>query len=254
MISLDLSPYDLVITDFEPITAWAAKLRNKPCMGIGHQYAFGSATPLGGDSFISRLILKNFAPATKSIGLHWSDYDDNILPPIIDTQLRASKKKEHIIVYLPFEDQQSVISLLNEVDEYEFIFYSPDYEEGEYANVTVYKTNYLGFKRDLSAASGVICNSGFELISECLHLGLPILTKALGGQMEQHSNALALRQLSYANVVDELSVAHINSWLSCTNNKLLKPWPDVALAISQMIVNDNWQHFSEIKADLWQQA
>ena len=38
--ALDLEPYDLVITDFEPVTAWAARLRHKPSVGIGHQYAF----------------------------------------------------------------------------------------------------------------------------------------------------------------------------------------------------------------------
>ena len=35
--ALDLEPYDLVITDFEPVTAWAARLRHKPSVGIGHQ-------------------------------------------------------------------------------------------------------------------------------------------------------------------------------------------------------------------------
>lgn len=37
---LDLSSYDLVLTDFEPITAWAAKRQNKVCIIYGHQYAF----------------------------------------------------------------------------------------------------------------------------------------------------------------------------------------------------------------------
>ena len=33
--SLDVHDYDLVITDFEPVSAWAARLQNKPCLGIG---------------------------------------------------------------------------------------------------------------------------------------------------------------------------------------------------------------------------
>ena len=37
---LDLSSYDLVLNDFEPVTAWAAKQQNKPSIGISHQNAF----------------------------------------------------------------------------------------------------------------------------------------------------------------------------------------------------------------------
>ena len=37
---LPAEDYNLIITDFEPITAWAAKLKNIPALGIGHQYAF----------------------------------------------------------------------------------------------------------------------------------------------------------------------------------------------------------------------
>ncbi|WP_287831327.1 glycosyltransferase family protein, partial [Idiomarina sp.] len=38
--TLDLSAYDLVLTDYEPVTAWAAKRAKKQCIGIGRQYAF----------------------------------------------------------------------------------------------------------------------------------------------------------------------------------------------------------------------
>ena len=91
--TLDLSSYDLVITDYEPVTAWAAKIQQVPCLGIGHQYAFGSNTPLAGDNFISRWIMNNFAPTSQSIGLHWHPYAKNVLPPIIDTRLTAQNRE-----------------------------------------------------------------------------------------------------------------------------------------------------------------
>ena len=46
--SLDLSAYDLIISDFEPVTAWAARLQKKPVLGIGHQYAFNHKIPRAG--------------------------------------------------------------------------------------------------------------------------------------------------------------------------------------------------------------
>ena len=32
--------YDLIINDFEPITAWACKLKNKPCIALSHQSSY----------------------------------------------------------------------------------------------------------------------------------------------------------------------------------------------------------------------
>ena len=37
---LDLNSYDLVLNDFEPISAWAAKNQNIPSLSISHQAAF----------------------------------------------------------------------------------------------------------------------------------------------------------------------------------------------------------------------
>ena len=34
--------YDLVISDFEPISAWASKRKNVLCVGSSHQYSFKS--------------------------------------------------------------------------------------------------------------------------------------------------------------------------------------------------------------------
>ncbi len=36
---LDIEQYDLVINDFEPLSAWAAKLHNVPCISMSHQAA-----------------------------------------------------------------------------------------------------------------------------------------------------------------------------------------------------------------------
>ena len=81
---LDVADYDLVVTDFEPVTAWAGRLRGINTIGIGHQYAFGGNAPATGDHWLSRLIMRNFAPVKTGLGLHWHDYDPHTLPPILD--------------------------------------------------------------------------------------------------------------------------------------------------------------------------
>lgn len=249
--SLDVTPYDLIITDFEPVTAWAAKLANKPLLGIGHQYAFGKNTPLAGESAVAKWIMKNFAPAQNAIGLHWHPYNDNVLPPIIDTELTSTETANHILVYLPFENQAQIANLLNQVSDRVFILYSPELTHGQQGNVSLRPTSYQSFKRDLASAQGVICNSGFELISECLHIGIPILTKPLHGQMEQHSNALALQQLGYATVVEQLSVDAINRWLAQTTPIIAKPLPDVAKHLSNWIIGGQWHNYQAMSEALW---
>ena len=61
--------------------------------------------------------------------------------------------------------------------------------------------NREAFVTDLIGCRGVIANTGFTFISEALHLGRKILTKPLTQQTEQESNALALRRLGLATVV-----------------------------------------------------
>lgn len=251
IIKLDVSGYDLVITDFEPVTAWSAKLKNVPVIGIGHQYAFGDNTPKSKDTWLTRSIMKYFAPAKFNIGLHWHPYDHSVLPPIVDVDLTRSTNKKHILVYLPFENQKAIAQLLRRFPATQFIQYSPDLYNAQAGNIALRQTCHLGFKRDLTHADGVICNSGFELISECLHIGIPILTKALNGQMEQHSNALALKQLKYADVIDDLTVDNIEHWLAHKTCANLPPLPNVAKAIATLIANNNWQTLNHKTLNLW---
>ncbi|MFD2165536.1 MJ1255/VC2487 family glycosyltransferase [Thalassotalea euphylliae] len=250
--ALPVRDYDLVITDFEPVSAWAGKLAKVPVLGVGHQYAFGENTPLAGESMMAKWIMQNFAPANKSIGLHWHPYSDNVLPPIIDTNLSPGDLGEHILIYLPFENQKLVTQVLNQLPNVNFIQYSPELIDGHQGNVALRKTSYQAFKNDLVSARGVICNSGFELISECLHLGLPILTKPLNGQMEQHSNALALEQLNYAKVTSEISLPIVSQWLEKMNVPQARPLPNVAKSIAEWVAQGAKDSHQQLGKSLWQ--
>lgn len=248
---LDLTTYDLVITDFEPITAWAAKLKNKPCLAIGHQYAFGKGTPISGENPVARFIMKNFAPAHVKLGLHWHPYNETILPPIIDTTIKAAAHKQAIVVYLPFEDQSKVTELLQHFKDQRFVQYSSQLTDTELGHISLRKASHDGFKRDLCAAKGVICNTGFELISECLHLGLPILTKPVDGQMEQLSNAKALDDLNYATITRQLSHNCIQAWLDKPIIRDAINTPDVAKDIVEWILEKNLTNTKVLSDRFW---
>ncbi len=251
---LDVSGYDLIITDFEPVTAWAGKFASKNVIGIGHQYAFShSGVPTSARYMMSRLVLKVFAPATVSLGLHWSDFGGAIVPPIINPDVNG-QAGEKILVYLPFEDQSRVTALLNTLTAIEFVQYSPDLKDGEQGNVNLRKANLTGFKQDLQSCKAVICNAGFELISECLHLGKPVLAKPVHGQGEQVANAMALEQLGYAEIMHQLSTETIRSWLKCLPSPKAIPYPDVAQALVNWVLSEHRPNPKQLSEHLWKKT
>ena len=249
---LDLAPYDLVVTDFEPVTAWAAKRRGVPCIGIGHQYAFGPGTPSNGGSWLSRAIMRNFAPTDTALGLHWHPYAHNVLPPILDLPERSLFQLDHILVYLPFEDQDRVTEMLRRFPERRFIQYANGLEHAVMGNVTRCPGSVVNFKRDLAACRGVLCNSGFELISECLQWRKPVLTKPLSGQMEQLSNALALEQLGYAAVMPQLSELRLGQWLESSPAAPLVNYSDVAPVLTAWLAAGCPETPQQLGRKLWQ--
>lgn len=252
VLSLELDQYDLIMSDFEPVTAWAGKIRKKKVIGMGHQYAFGHSIPRAGDNFVSDLTMRYFAPAHESLGLHWSAFDSPILPPIVDTHLtRDSHASGAIVVYLPFENQRTIQNMLGSIKNQKFIIYSPELQDGEQGNLSLRKTSHDGFKRDLSQAKAVICNSGFELISECLQLGLAILTKPQLAQTEQMSNAAALAQLGYATTCKELSTEKIAEWLEGIEQQPAIQFPDVAEAITDWILENPRCTPQQLSDRLW---
>ena len=251
--SLDLSPFDAVITDFEPLVAWAGRIQHKPVIGIGHQYAFGNAAvPESGADLRNRLIMRYFAPVKFRLGLHWHHFNAAIAPPIINPAEHRQAVAEHILVYLPFEDQQLVSAALQNLPKHRFIQYAPQLNDAEIGNISQRKTSLHGFKHDLCSARAVICNAGFELISECLHMGIPVLAKPVAGQAEQLGNAAALKQLHLAEVMDEFCPNTIAQWLTNIPRKTPQRYPDVAEAICDWLLQGQWQDNEALVKQLWQ--
>ena len=251
--ALDVAPYDLIISDFEPVTAWAARLSDKTCMGIGHQYAFSNTIPRRGDTVASNVVMKYFAPVDIPIGLHWHHFDTDILPPIIDTNLQSRQDHNaHILVYLPFEDQAAVTRLLQRFDNHHFVQYSPDLDDGESGNVGLRRTNLHGFRDDLCRAEAVICNAGFELVSECLHMGIPPLVKPVKGQMEQQSNAFALQQLGWGSATESIDFPSLQAWLDGERRVVPVHYPDVAAALAEWVLEGDWDDKYLLCETLWE--
>ena len=257
---LPLEHYDLIVTDFEPVSAWAGRLRGLKTIGIGHQYAFGENTPRAGDHWLARTIMHNFAPVDIAIGLHWARFESDTLPPILDLDKfntgddPSEQDAPFYLVYLPFEDQQRVTNWLCGFREHNFIQYAPGLEREQRRNVLRHPTSISSFKRDLHSCRGVICNSGFELNSECLQLGKPVLTKPLAGQTEQLSNALALETLGYARAMPGLCFDTARQWLDHTPAPTNLHFPDVAASLASWLAGGCIESPQQLSRTLWRQS
>lgn len=218
VLTLDVNGVDLIITDFEPVTAVAARIKNIPSLGFGHQYAFRYHVPMAKGNMFERYTLLNFAPARYNAGLHWHHFNEPVFPPVIPQSLYDAEtieaKEEKVLVYLPFEEIEDVSTLLTPFDSNEFYIYGKVKEDHDDAHLHYRGYSREGFLRDLQESSGVVCNAGFELPGEALHLGKKLLLRPLDGQIEQESNALAIEELSLGMTMHSLDGNVLRDWLS----------------------------------------
>lgn len=251
--NLHIDEYDCVLTDFEPVVAWSGRRNGLRVTGISHQYAFLYPVPGHGGNLIGRGVIRYFAPASRTLGLHWHHFGYPILPPVLDLDghVRGEVIDNKVVVYLPFEDQDKVIALLRAVDTHEFYVYGSGLEHCDTCNIHTRALSRDGFKKDLVSADSVICNTGFELISECLSLGVRVLTKPLAQQTEQLSNARALEELEYATVVYSLTSHNISEWLQ-KDDVVQIDFPRVHEAVADWLVMGQCESNEELASRLWQ--
>lgn len=252
---LDVSSYDVILTDFEPITAHAARRAGKRSIALGHQYAFLHQIPMQHANMMTQQVFKHFAPAQTQLGLHWHHFNQPILPPIIDDAPHSFDVKENkVLVYLPFEQQQQVLNMLEPLTDYQFYLYGPGLTAESLGHIHTHPPALQPFKNDLASCHFVLSNAGFELISEALQLNKRILVKPLNGQMEQHSNALALKQLNLAATTDSLNRQHIANWLSSSQRYNKVHYPNVAKAISEWLLQGAEMDVAALCQQLWKIA
>lgn len=238
--SFPVKRYDLVISDFEPISSWAAQLHHVPCVAMSNQAAFLSPKtprPDGGPS-VSELVLRYFAPGSETIGFHFQRYDTFIHTPIIREEVRQLSPTEHaqVTVYLPAHDDRMLVRHFQRIKGVEWHVFSKHvktpYQQG---NVHVHPVSATQFLSSLEQCLGVITAGGFETAAEALFLGKKLLVIPMKGQYEQLCNAEALRRMR-VTTLDEVSkdfVERVESWLA-NDERIRVDFPDE----TSMIVRD----------------
>ncbi len=252
--ALDLSNYDLVVTDYEPVVAWAAKRQGKRCIGMGRQYAFMGKTKSLRLPWLYKQMLSWFAPATDTVGMHWVNDGAHIVPPIVHQRVPAQQAVQgHYLVYLPFESLLSVHRLLVKFPQYSFSVFHPEAKRQRIAGIEYYPPSRMRFAEQFVRAEGVISNAGFETSCEALSYGKKLLVRPLAGQFEQIANARCLAELGLASQLSHLSEQGLADWFANADAQQCY-WPNVAEALSQWLTSGAHESVADLSRRLWKRA
>lgn len=248
-ISRISSNYDLIISDFEPITARVSKISGIPSIGLSHQSSFQYKNiPLGFYNPLALFITRHFAKCDINIGVHWDNFGNiNIIPPIIPKGLKNNIKKNKYLVYLAFENNK-YIEILNQFKDYNFYVYTSEKFKSK-ENVFYMPFSRTTFLNDLQESEGIITNSGFQLISEALTIGRKILVKPVKKQFEQESNAECIKKLGLGMATKKINKKVIENFLlNCDSIKL--NYPDVPKEFVDWIEEKSFDP-KELSNKLW---
>lgn len=240
--TLPVEEYDLVINDFEPVSAWACYSKNKACISLSHQAAVlspGLPRPAHTD-MIGKLILNNYAPSSSQYGFHFSSFKNNIFTPVIREQVRAQQITDagHYTVYLPSYDDKRLIDFLSEFEDVKWdVFSKHNSRLIKVKNITIQPVDSASFTASMASSSGVLCGAGFETPAEALFLGKKLMVIPMKNQYEQHLNAAALQAMKVP-VIKSLKPKYkplISEWLE-NGQKIAVNYPDITQEIIDMIV------------------
>lgn len=237
---LDVREYDLVISDFEPISAWSAKRCRVKSIGIANQYSLLSEKVPKVKGYFSLKFIRNFAPCDKYIALSYKKFDDFIYQPFISDYFLSIKPKDKkfFLIYLPSYNLEYLIEELSKFNNYKWRIYSNEIASVKIKNIEVVGLNKEGFQKDLMNCSGVITASGFSTTSEALILNKKLWSIPLENQYEQLSNSLLLNEIGI--FTDKLDRNNISKWIEeyeKIDYKWVNPINDILLKIKTIYEN-----------------
>lgn len=204
---LDLSQYDLILNDFEPVSAYAAKKQNRPLIAISHQAAFLSLkTPRPNRRhFLAEWIFKNYAPAQKAEAFHFEAYDSFIHHPVLRKEIKAleTSNQGKYLVYLPAYNEAHIKEHLLKLSNKDWIIFSKECKQAyKELNLEFRPISGADFLNELAKCEGLLCSAGFEAPAEALYLGKKLFVIPIKGQYEQDCNAAALKRLGIPSATD----------------------------------------------------
>ena len=235
--SLQLSKYDLVINDFEPLTGWACKFNDISIIELGHQasFKFNETPKPPGRNFLGELILNNYVPCTRQIGFHFENYHPQIKKPVIRKKIRNinPERRGYYVVYLPGFSDETIIKTLNKIPVEWKVFSKNTRLNWREKNVEIFPIDEVQYLNYFGKCDGILCSAGFETPAEALFMNKKIFVIPIRNQYEQECNAFALSQMGVPHS-EFLDSEEIKKWVA-SDNRVTVNYPN---NIEDIMFND----------------
>jgi uncharacterized protein (TIGR00661 family) len=252
--NLNVHKYDLIINDFEAVSAWACMLKAKKCVGLSHQSAVihpFSPKPLKVD-WLGYMVLKYYAPVNQSYGFHFKTYADKIYTPVIRKEIREliASESDFFSVYLPAYSDERIMKVLSKIKCNFKVFSKHSIDSRKYENIEIIPIDNQLYLQSLAECKGVICGAGFEGPAEALFLQKRLLVIPMKGQYEQHCNAAALEKMG-VKVLKSLKMKylHIIDDFIQKDQRIEVNYPNQTEEIIQKLVFENQEYNYAVTAD-----
>ena len=239
--SFRLDAYDLIVNDFEPVTAYAAKLQHKNIIGLSHQAAvLHPKAPKPDRHNFSKMILQKYAPVENSLGFHFTKYDHTVYHPILRDAIKKlhCEKEDYFLVYLPSFHNEEIYNVLSQIKDIDWVVFSPFSKVSKkQRNCTFFPIDEQLFTSYLATAKGVLCGAGFEFPAEVLYLKKMLYVIPIKGQFEQYCNYLALKELGVMGSED-LNANKLKMWIG-SEHLVEISFQDETEEVVQKLINPN---------------
>ncbi len=217
---------DVVVSDFESWAYLFARTHDLPVISVDNmqiinrcQHSAEISDSRCFNFLLSRLAVKSKLPDAYHYLVSTFFFPPvrkgrtTLLPPILRPEILAARREigSHILVYQTAASNEALVPTLKQLP-HEFRVYGMNRDERD-GNVHLRPFSQDGFIDDLRTAAAVIAGGGFSLMSEAVHLQVPMLTVPLKDQYEQELNARYLHALGYGRFSEDLSPEHVSDFL-----------------------------------------
>lgn len=237
---------DLVISDYEPISAQYAYARDIKLITLDQQSKF-IYLPYeeihGLSSFEEKYRLKLFFPSTyRRIACSFFDIPQlkdapiTIVPSFLKTSIERIKKERNknttvntILIYqssmLPFhQDPQNICKVLAGFPSFKFYIFSPKHEifqalieRQSYTNIYSSELGSYAFEQILAQAKGVITTGGHNFLSELMYLEIPAYVTPLR-VFEQQKSAKVIAEKDFGIFEETITYEYLKKFLENIDN------------------------------------
>ena len=252
---LPVEKYDLILNDFDCITALACAFKKVRSVNFGHQASFYSPHTPRPDkvSKVGEWVLRNYARASQYVGLHFESYDDFILTPVIKKEILQANPKNlgHVTVYLPSYCDKQLTATFSSFKEFRFEIFSRETNHPiKNGNLNFIPVGKNAFDESLINCMGIVTGAGFETPAEALYLQKKLLAIPIKGQYEQQCNAAALKKLGATTldrIDDDFGGIFCNWAENATSPAVKYPYSNDAIVEQVMMqVFENYPHTARI--------